>query len=283
MPLETDSRVDRMMGRLKGPCFAARLSRVMGRLLAPLAVLVLGAGPSVSADLRVFTSGAPAEVQKAFAPTFVKSTGNRVLLTIGTLSEIREKLSGPETPDIVVLPAPVMDQLSTAGSLLPGSRIDLARVGIGVVVRAGSRLPDISSVAALRKTLLNARSIAHPDPAGGGFASAQIARMLEQLGIADAIKPKTTLMNAITGGVARIASGASEIGLFNISEILPVKGVTLVGPLPKELQSYIVFAGAVHKGSLSPDAAKAYLQSLSGASARDAWRKGGFETITGGR
>jgi molybdate transport system substrate-binding protein len=263
--------------------FATCFSRAMGGLIAPLVVLVLGAAPSISADLRVFTSGAPAEVQKTFAPKFVKSTGNHVLFTVGTLSEIRQKLSGPETPDIVVLPAPVINGLSTAGSLLPGSRVDLARVGIGVVVRAGSRLPDISSVAALRKTLLNARSVAHPDPKGGGFAGAQIARMFEQMGIADAIKPKTTLMNAITGGVARIASGASEIGLFNISEILPVKGVTLVGPLPKDLQSYIVFAGAVHKDSVSPEVAKVYLQSLSGAPARDAWRKGGFETITGGR
>ena len=272
-----------MKGRNGGHFFATCLSRATGRLIATLAVLVLGAGPSVAADLRVFTSGAPAEVQKAFAPKFVKSTGDRVLFTIGTLREIREKLSGPEIPDVVVVPAPVMDQLSTAGLLLPGSRIDLARVGIGVVVRAGRRVPDISSAAALRKALLNARSIVHPDPRGGGFAGAQIARMFEQLGIADAIKPKITLMNAITGGVAQIASGATEIGLFNISEILPVKGVTLAGPLPKDLQSYIVFTGAVHKGSVSPEPAKAYLQSLSGASARNAWRKGGFETIAGGR
>ena len=103
--------------------------------------------------------------------------------------------------------------------------VDLARVGIGVVVKEGAPLPDISTVDALRKTLLNAKSIAHPDPKGGGFTGAHIDRMFERLGIADAVRPKVMLGYAFTGGVANIAKGVAEIGLFNISEIVPVKGV----------------------------------------------------------
>jgi molybdate transport system substrate-binding protein len=247
------------------------------------AALWLGTGYSAAADIRVFTSGAPSAVQKVIAAKFTATTGHRVLFTAATLQEIRSQLSGAEKPDVVVLPAPVMENLEKTGALRSGSRINLAQVGIGVAVREGSLLPDVSTVDALRKTLLDARSIAHPDPSGGGFAGAQIARVFEQLGIAEAVKPKVVLMYAFTGGVANIAKGDAEIGLFNISEILPVKGVTLVGPLPQQLQSYITFAGAVHAGSASPELAAAYLRSLIDEDARKAWMDSGFESLGDGR
>ena len=246
-----------------------------------MALLAAGTRPSAAADVGVFTSAAPAEVEKALAARFTETTGNRVLFTVGTVKEIQDKLSVSGPPDIVVLPAPALDALDNAAGLRPGSRIDLARVGIGVVVRQGAPLPDISSVDAMRKTLLAARSIAHPDPLGGGFAGAQITRMFARLGISEAVKPKVTLAYAFTGGVTQIANGDAEIGLFNISEILPVKGVTLVGPLAPELQSYITFSAALHAGTLSPGPALGFLRWLSDTNARDAWTKGGFELLGG--
>src|SRR5262249_49907829 len=155
--------------------------------------------------------------------------------TVGTVREIQDRLRRGEKPDILVLPTPAIEALDKAGTFRPGSRTDLARVGIGIAVRAGKPLPDISTPDAVRRTLLAAGSIAHPDPLGGGFAGAQVAGMFERLGIAEAVKPKVTLIYAFAGGVERIAEGGAEIGLFNISEILPVNGVTLVGPLPPEL------------------------------------------------
>jgi molybdate transport system substrate-binding protein len=244
-----------------------------------IAVLAAGAQPSATADVGVFTSAAPAEVEKALAAGFAETTGNRVVFTVGTVKEIQDKLSASAPPDIVVLPAPALDALDNAAGLRRGSRIDLARVGIGVVVRQGAPLPDISTADAVRKTLLAARSIAHPDPLGGGFAGAQITRMFARLGISDAVKPKVTLAYAFTGGVSQIANGDAEIGLFNISEILPVKGVTLVGPLAPELQSYITFSAALHAGALSPGPALSFLRWLSDTNARDAWTKGGFELL----
>jgi molybdate transport system substrate-binding protein len=244
-----------------------------------LAALVLGANPSASADIRVFTSAASLRVQEAYAGKFEQATGNHVALTAGTVREIETRLTGRDRPDVVVLPAPMMDALDKAGTLRSSSRISLARVGIGVVVRAGHPAPDISTADALRKTLLAARSITHPDPKGGGIAGAQITRMFERLGIADAVRPKVTLAYAFVGGVERVANGEAELGLFNISEILPVKGVTLVGPLPAELQSYIVFSGAVHAGSAAPAAAAAYLRMLASPGAREAWTQAGFETL----
>ena len=248
-----------------------------------VAVLSLGMIPSAAADIHVFTSGAPSAVQKDVAAKFMQATGNRVVITAETLSKVRETLAGAEHPDVVVLPIPAMNALDKSGAFRPGTQIGLARVGIGVVVREGAPLPDISTVDALRKTLLNARSIAHPDPQGGGFAGAQVDHMFEKLGIADQVRPKVVLMYAFTGGVANIAKGGAEIGFFNISEIVPIKGVTLVGPLPEELQSYITFAGAVHVRSNAPEVATAFLHALSDPSARDAWKAGGFDLIGSGR
>jgi molybdate transport system substrate-binding protein len=119
----------------------------------------------------------------------------------------------------------------------------------------------------------------HPDPVGGGFAGAQIARMMTRLGIADLVQAKTSYRSAIAGGTAAVAAGEVEIGLFNISEIIIDQGVALAGPLPDELQSYIVFAGAVHAASAAPDAARAFLRALAAPDARDAWTRGGLEPL----
>jgi molybdate transport system substrate-binding protein len=256
-------------------CFA-RVAVYSGSLIA---TLWLASGEAAAAEIQVLTSGAPAAVQKVLAEKFTATTGDRVVLNAATLQEVRSQLSGDQKPDVIVLPGPAIESLDKQGALRPGSKTNLARVGIGVAVKEGAPLPDISTVDALRKTLLNARSIAHPDPSGGGFAGAQIARMFERLGIAEAVKPKVVLMYAFTGGVANIAKGGAEIGLFNMSEILPVKGVALVGPLPQELQSYITFAGAVHVSSAKPDIAAAYLKSLTEPGARAAWESGGFDLL----
>ena len=258
------------------------MTKCFGRVATYSSVLIaalwLGNGRAAGADIQVFTSGAPAAVQKVLAAKFTDTTGHRVVLNAATLQEIRNQLSGDQKLDVVVLPGPAVESLDKAGALRPGSKTNLARVGIGVTAKEGTPLPEISTIDALRQTLLNARSIAHPDPSGGGFAGAQIARMFEGLGIAEAAKPKVVLMYAFTGGVANIARGDAEIGLFNISEILPVRGVALVGPLPQELQSYITFVGAVHASSAAPDIAAAYLRSLTEPAARAAWKSGGFDS-----
>jgi len=258
-------------------------STVGSSLAAAFAIAVLGfaTGPSAAADVRVFTSGAPADIQRGLVRKFADASGHQLVVTSGTLGAVQERLLGSQGADVVVLPGPTVELLDKAGKLRAGSRISLARVGIGIAVRQGSPLPDVSTVDAVRKTLLAARSIVHSDPQGGGFTGAHIGRVIERLGIADAVKPKVTLMFAISGGMAAVAKGDAEIGLFNISEILPTPGAALAGALPAELQNYIAFAGALHAESPAPDAAAAYLKFL--ASARDAWTAGGFESLDGGR
>jgi molybdate transport system substrate-binding protein len=254
---------------------AARLA-VAGLTMALAALL---ATPSTAADIQVLTSGAPSAVQKRLAQTFMKATGHNVVITADTINIILKLLESDASPDVVVLPRQALAKFEKSGALRPGSVIDVARVGIGVVVKEGAPLPDISTGDALRKTLLNAKSIAHPDPKGGGFTGIHIDRMFERLGIADAVRPKVRLGFAFSGGVDAIAKGESEIGLFNISEIVPIKGVTLVGPLPVEYQNYIVFSGALHSRGAAPEPAAAYLRSLLEPSAQAAWKAGGMELV----
>jgi molybdate transport system substrate-binding protein len=250
------------------------------RLLAA-AVFALGAGDTVAAEISVFSSGAPAEVEKVIAQEFARTSEHRVTFTVATPAEIQLKLKAGATPDIVVMPAPIIDSLVKVGTLRPG-RVDLARVGIGVIVRQGAPRPDISTVEDVRKMLLAARSIVHSDPDGGGFAGVAIARMLREMGIADVIKPKVIHRFAIDGGAKLVASGEAEVGLFNISEVLSAKGVTLVGALPPAVQSYIIFAATLHSGSASPEVALSFIKALSSPTAREQWRAGGLESLADG-
>ncbi len=243
---------------------------------------MFAAAPATAADIQVFSSGAPAAVQKRLAPAFTKATGHNVVITAETLSAIRKRMAGDAKPDVAVLPRQVMMGFEKSGALRPGTLTNLARVGIGVAVKEGVPLPDISTVDALKKMLLNAKSIAHPDPKGGGFTGAHIDRIFERLGIADAVRPKVKLGYAFTGGVASIAKGDAEIGIFNISEIVPIQGVRLAGPLPAEHQNYLVFAGALHVRGENSGPATAYLQWLMEPSSHDAWKAGGFEALIGG-
>jgi molybdate transport system substrate-binding protein len=255
--------------------------RSFSSIFLAFALLVLTAHPSLAADIRVYASGAPAEVVRVLAAKFSDASGHRVLVTSGTIVEVEKKLADGETPDVIILPAPSIAALDKAGKLDGASRTDIARVGVGVAVRAGTPLPDIASADAIRKLLLDAGSIVHPDPVGGGFAGAQIARMMTRLGVADAVKPKTFYRFAIGGGTAAVANGEAAVGLFNISEILPAKGVTLVGPLPPELQSWITFAGARLAGSAASEPALAFLRALAEAGAASAWTAGGFDPLGG--
>src|SRR5262245_17564396 len=261
---------------------ATARSAALSMLCAVLAAALTVVRTAGADELRVLSSGAPSEIVKHLAAKFAGERGHRIVVTVANPATILQKLSGGETPDIVVAPAPVVDSLAKSSTLLPGSRVDLARVGVGVVVREGAARPEISTADAVRRMLVGARSIVYPDPAGGGQTGAALARMIDRMGLTEIVTPKLTLRQAIAGGVAFVASGEAEIGMFNLSEILPVGGVKLVGPLPPELPSYIVFAAAVHARSVSPAPARALIEAMADPAAREHWKAGGLESIRGG-
>jgi molybdate transport system substrate-binding protein len=234
-----------------------------------------------AADINVYSTGAPAMAAKAVAEDFAAVTGHRLTFTVGQPATIESDLDAGAKADVVIVPAPVVAMLNGTGALRAGSAVDLARVGIGVVVRAGARSPDISDAAAIRKLLLEARSVVYPDPtSGGGSAGRAIAHMIDEMGLTETVRPKLTRASAIGGGVTLVAGGNVEVGLFNISEILPIQGVQLVGPLPADLQSYIVFSAAIPVRNTAPEPASAFIQALAAPAARDAWRKAGMEPVT---
>jgi molybdate transport system substrate-binding protein len=243
-----------------------------------LGVLIVMTSLVEAAEIHVYSGGAPQAALRLFAAEFEHETGHKPIFTFGVVGDIRQRLASGEKADVILLPAPMIDGMDKAATLRPGSRLVLARVGIGLVVREGAVLPDISEAEAVRKTLLDARSIAYPDPKVTPSGT-HLTRVMAQLGIAEAVRSKTTLRNAIDGGVALVANGDVDIGMFLVSEIFPVKGVMLVGLLPSELQSYVVYAGAVAADSASPEAAYAFVRFLSNPTKREHWKAAGFEPL----
>ena len=256
--------------------------RVRGVVIATTIVFVaVGANLAKAADIHVYSSGAPAEAAKVIGVEFAKNGENHVLVAVGPPAAIQADLTAGSKIDVVILPRPIVTSLTGSGVLRSDSAVNVARVGIGIVVRTGAPAPDIADIAAIRRLLTNAQSITYPDPAetGGGSTGLVVARMIEKLGLTDTVRPKLTVKSAIGGGVALVASGTAEVGIFNISEILPVKGVTMVGPLPGDLQNYILFTAAVPVKSAVPEPAAAYIKRLADPATRPAWQHAGLEPV----
>jgi molybdate transport system substrate-binding protein len=195
--------------------------------------------------IKVISGGAFKQVLNALAEQYGNASGARLDLTYRTVGQHLKLIESGEEPfDVAVLTPDAIDGLIKDGKVVAGSRADLAKTGVGVVVRAGTPLPDIGSVDAFKRTLIAAKSVAYIDPAAGGSSGIYVGKLLERLGIAAAINAKAKLIHG--GAVAdHIADGQAEIGVHQISEILPVKGVVLVGPLPAEIQNFTVYAAGV--------------------------------------
>jgi molybdate transport system substrate-binding protein len=211
--------------------------------------------PAKAADIKVISGGAFKQVLNALAEQYERASGKTLDLIYRTVGQHLQLIKrGEESFDVAVLTPDAIDGLIKDGKVVAGSRADLAKTGIGVVVKAGAPLPDISSVAAFKRTLLAAKSVAYIDPSAGGSSGIYVGKLLERLGIARAVNAKAKLIHG--GAVAdHIVDGEAEVGIHQISEILAVKGAVLVGPLPAEIQNFTVYAAGV--GSAAKDGATA--------------------------
>ncbi len=244
--------------------------------------LTLAMSPAMSqraeaAEIKVVSGGAFKQVLSALAMQYEKESGNKLDITYQTVGQhvalIRD---GKEEFDVAVLTPEAIDNLAKEGKVVPGTRADLAKVGVGVAVKAGAPLPDISTVEAFKHTLLAAKSVAYIDPKAGGSSGIYVERLLERLGIADQVNAKAKLIQG--GAVAEhIADGEAEVGVHQISEILPVAGVTLVGPLPAEIQNYTVYAAGVGTAAKDGAVARALVKFLSGPHALPIIKAKGME------
>jgi molybdate transport system substrate-binding protein len=247
-------------------------------LLGLAAVLMAAGAPrdAGAAEIKVLTAGAFKQVVLALVPDFEKQTGHKVTVENETVGALTKRIEGGEGFDLAVLTPGAVDNLTGQGKFAAGSRTNLARVGVGVVVKDGTPKPDISSVDAFKKSLLAAKSVAYIDPAAGGSSGIYVSGLLDKLGIGAEVKAKAKLIHG--GAVAEhIAKGEAELGIHQISEILPVKGIVLVGPLPAEIQNYTVYAAGLGANAKEADAAKALLKALSGPAAAEVLKAKGME------
>jgi molybdate transport system substrate-binding protein len=204
---------------------------------ATLGLLLGRAAPAWAAEIRVVSSGGFAAAYRELAPGFEKASGDTLSAGWGpsmgdTVDAVPQRLKRGEPIDVLIMVGYALEALIGQGKVVAGSRVDLARSGIGAAVRAGAPKPDISTEDALRRTLLAAKSIAYSDSASGVYIGTE---MFRKLGIAEAVAGKAHMIPATPVGEI-VARGEAEIGFQQISELKPVKGIDLIGPLPPDLQ-----------------------------------------------
>ena len=250
-------------------------ARVPAWLMA-FAVLGLSGGAALAADIKVMSGGAPKEVLTALVPEFEKKTGHKVHITYIVISAMQQKLAAGERPDMVLMPAPALEGQMKAGVMRDQPRPNLGIVSVGLVVREGAAKPDISSLEKFKAAMLAAKSVVHANPAATP-SGGHLAKVWERLGIAEEMKPKLKFSNALDGGVAAIAKGEAEIGLYPLSEVISEKGVTSVGLIPQEVQLNTIYATGVLSEAASADAAIAFVNFLADPANAGHWKHAGFD------
>ncbi|MFO1026098.1 MAG: substrate-binding domain-containing protein [Acetobacteraceae bacterium] len=237
------------------------------KLAVALACMVALAVPARAADLTVLSAGAITAVAKSVVADYEKSSGVTVVMRTDTSGGLSKRVLGDEAFDVVLTSQSGIADLEKAGKLAPGSAIKLAKVGIGLGVKMGAPAPDITTVEAFKAALLAAPSVAYVDPASGGTSGIYLSNLFRALGIADALAPKSVL---VRGGFAAeaVADGRAALALQQVSEILGVHGVVLVGRLPESIQLYTTYAGAISAATGKAADARAFLEAMASPTAK---------------
>jgi molybdate transport system substrate-binding protein len=230
------------------------------------------------AEVKVYCTTALNKAMEELGPQFERASGNKLVLTFASAASLAKRVADGEGPDAAIVAGPALDDLIKQGRV-GGSRVDVAKSGMGVAVKTGTAKPDISSTEAFKRALLNAKAIAASNPAGGGASGTHFAAVLERLGIAEAIKPKLKYGAGGLGGLAGtlVANGEAELGVQQISELMAAGGVDIVGPLPAELQNTTQFSAGVPVNAKVPDAGRALIAFLATPAARDVLKAKGLE------
>ena len=244
---------------------------------------LLLAGSAGAAEVRVMISGGLTAAYKELVPEFERLTGNTVLTAYGpsmgtTVNAIPIRLERGEPADVLIMVGYALGELVKQGKVVADSRVDLVKSPIGIAVKSGAPKPDISSADAVKRALLATKTIAYSDSASGVYVSTE---MFEKLGIADAMKDKARKIPATPVGEI-VARGDAEIGFQQVSELLPVQGIDIVGQLPSELQKVTVFSAGIATVSKEPDAGRALIKFLASPTASAVIIKSGMEPIPAG-
>jgi molybdate transport system substrate-binding protein len=257
-----------------------RLSPSKHPFAPALLCLLLFSLPASAAEIRVMISGGLSAAYEALVPEFERATGHKVFTARGpsmgtTVNAIPVRLERGEPADVLIMVGYALKDLADKDKVMPNSSVDLVKSPIGIAVKAGAPKPDISTAEAVKRALLAAKTIAYSDSASGVYVSTE---MFQKLGIADDMKDKARKIPA-TPVAEIVAHGDAELGFQQISELKPVAGVDIVGPLPDELQRITVFSAGIATGSKEPEAGRALIKFLASPAARDAIIKSGLDPL----
>jgi molybdate transport system substrate-binding protein len=257
-----------------------RIHAYAALFVAATALAITSASTAQAAEIKLMSSGGMKVMLTDLVTSFEHATGHKVTATYGAPGAIKDRIAAGEAVDVLVLPTPGFDDLVELGRIVADSKVVLARSGMGVAVRAGAPKPDVSSPEALKRTLLSAKSIVYTDPALRSPSGMHFARVLERLGIAEEMKGKLKLHDGTSFNAEFVARGESEIAIQQISEILPVKGVELAGPLPGDLQLTTVYATGIGTAAKDQRAVKELIGFLTSPAAAAVIKAKGMEPVT---
>jgi len=233
-----------------------------------------------AAEVHVMISGGLTAAYDALVPEFERVSGHKVLTAYGpsmgtTTNAIPVRLERGEPADVLIMVGYALGDLVKRGKVVADSQVDLVKSPIGIAVKSGAPKPDISSAETIKRALLAAKSIAYSDSASGVYVSTE---MFAKLGISEQMKDKARKIPATPVGEI-VAHGDAEIGFQQISELKPVAGIDIVGPLPDELQKITLFSAGIATSSKEPDAGKALIKFLASPAVRNTLVNSGLDPI----
>ena len=255
------------------------MRQLLAGSLSVVWLMMLPAFVSAQTELRVFSGGAMSEPVREVGNAFAKSSGHRLVYVTDTTGALSKRLLAGERADVIVVTSAAIQALEKDGKIAAGSRVDLARALIGVGVKAGAPSPDLSTTETFKAALLKAKTVSYVNPASGGTSGTYFEGLLQKMGIAAAIKPKTVYRTQGSEVAAAVAAGEAELGITFTSELAPTPGVKVAGTLPADIQLPTIYAGAVVANAGNADAARGFIRALAGAEGRAALKKAGLEPV----
>jgi molybdate transport system substrate-binding protein len=241
-----------------------RIAKSIYACVTAFAILTLfgSQSPICAAEIRLLSAASIQEVFKEIIGDFERTSGHKMIIHYGTMGAITDRMRGGEEADLVISSAQSIATLLSEGRIEAASQIRISKVGVGIVVPSGTAVPAITSVEDLSRALLAAKTVVYADPSGGGAAGIHIARVIQQLGVAEQVKPKIKLGAGGDVTEVTVAQGEGTLGMTQVSEIVGKRGAVFVGPFPEKLQNYTVFAAGRPIGAKQREAVTAFLDFL---------------------
>jgi len=243
------------------------------RFIIAVAASLLLPNISQASEIKLLASVAMKDAYLELIPQFEKATGHKVTAAWSSTPDVQKRIAAGEAADLIILGDSGTEELIKQGKLVASSRVNFAKAGIGVAVRAGTPRPDISSADAVKRSVLAAKSVAYSAGASGIY----LVSMFQKLGVSDQIKSKTAAVKPGEPVGEVVARGDAEIGFHQVSELIPVKGIEILGSLPAEIQNITVYSGGIHSATREADAATALVKFLTAPAASRIIKKHGLE------